>query len=188
MIPKLTSPLAIAMLAKAKNPPADPILPAAPTPRPVYNSRTAEKFVLRISKEIKGAIEALGTLHGRSANSEIVFALKSSLEGRQEVTTDINSRMAYLGPERAALTLQQVVRLEARAAIGTSKKVARLPDGVRDGITDMVERSVAEGGNLRSMNSWCLDALVWWINNQRESHALLQACVELDQERAQVRG
>lgn len=133
------------------------------------------------------AFEVLAKRQGRSTNAEIIISITSSLEGLEAAVTAQNARIAYLGHERAELVLQRITPFDVRTAIGKSKKVIRLPDGVRDGVTEAVNRSIAEGGKFRSMNSWCLDVLVWWINNQREANALLVACINLDKERTQVR-
>jgi len=176
MIPKLTTSIAIEALATAKNPPA---------PRSVPPSVLAEKFVVRARKRLIQAMEELGKRNGRSANSEAVRAATASLEGRHEAITSINVLKAYLGPERTAAALQEITPYVLATAYGTSKKVIRLPDGVRDGISDAVDRSVAiNDRKFPSMNAWFLDALIWWLNNQQELPALLKVCVELDRERA----
>ncbi|WP_241824448.1 MULTISPECIES: hypothetical protein [Pseudomonas] len=99
-----------------------------------------------------------------------------------------NALKAYLGPERTAMAVKQAKELTKTKARGLSKKVIRLPDGARDGVAKVVEQSIADGGPFGSMNTWFVDALVWWINIQRESHSLLLAAVELDQEQPPTQG
>lgn len=168
---KLNNPIALAALSAAMR--SNP-------PRPECNSRTAEKFVVRASNEVMAAMAALGKHQGRSANSEITCAVLESLAGRQRAITKRKVLSAYLGPEASQKVLQQQEPFDRASTRGEAKKVIRLPDGVRLDIWHAVERSIAEGGHLRSMNTWLVDAMFWWINNQRETYALLGACVEME--------
>lgn len=191
MIPKLTSRLAIDTLARAKTTPT--LIPApfpAPAPRikTRSTSRDADKFVLRAAREVIRAIEEMSKRQGRSANAEIARAAAASLSGRQEAVITQKALVAYLGPERSDQALQQIMLFNLAESKGRSKKVIRLPDGIRAGIADVVEQSIKHGGRFGSMNTWFVDAIVWWINNQRESNALLQAAVEMDRERCTVQG
>lgn len=151
-------------------------------------SRDADKFVLRAAREVIRAIEEMGKRQGRSANAEIARAAAASLSGRQEAVITQKALVAYLGPERSDQALQQIMLFNLAESKGRSKKVIRLPDGIRAGIADVVEQSIKDGGRFGSMNTWFVDAIVWWINNQRESNALLQAAVEMDRERCTVQG
>jgi hypothetical protein len=174
MIPKLITPMAIEALATALRTPVPPLIPP---------SMLADKFVIRARKKLIEVLEELGTRSGRSGNSEAVCAVTASLAGRHEALTSLNVLKAYLGPEKSAETLQQLTPFDLSTAYGPSKKVVRLPDGTRDAIAHLVDRSVAAGdGQFQSMNAWFLDAVVWWINHQQESAALLKACVDLDRD------
>jgi hypothetical protein len=86
------------------------------------------------------------------------------------------------------MAVQQVTELTLFNARVFKKKVIRLPDGARDGVSNTVAQSVAEGGPFGSMNTWFVDAMVWWVNIQRQTHALELAAVELDQEQAPTQG
>lgn len=68
----------------------------------------------------------------------------------------------------------------SRGRLGRTLTVIRLPDGIRFRVAEAVAQSVAAGGPIRSMNSWFIDAMIWWINNQNETYALFSACVDLD--------
>lgn len=44
---------------------------------------------------------------------------------------------------------------------GEAKSVIRLPDGIRGAVAREVDKQRSEGGELRPMQLWVLDALVW---------------------------
>lgn len=50
----------------------------------IYNSRTADKFVVRLPKGVRGTIQDRAKTHGRSMNSEIVLMLETHLKKQQE--------------------------------------------------------------------------------------------------------
>lgn len=150
--------------------------------RPRFVSRTADKFVIRASGQLIQAMAELGKHQGRSANSEVTFALTESLAGRVRARTERRCYEATLGPDLAGEVLMQVVKFDKSEMSGKSRSIIRLPDGIRMAIADSVDRKNATEARFQSMNSWVLDALVWWINHQRESYALLNACIALDLE------
>ncbi|HBO5516169.1 TPA: Arc family DNA-binding protein [Pseudomonas aeruginosa] len=148
--------------------------------RPIYRSRTADKFVIRASIELLKAMTDLGKVQGRSANSEIICAVLESLEGRRKANVTRKVYVAYLGEEMVAHLMADVALFSEDQIRGGAKSVIRLPDGIRAAVAREVDRQRSEGGQLRSMQVWVLDALVWWINTQRVNYALLGACVSLD--------
>lgn len=148
--------------------------------RPASSSSTADKFVVCTSKEIIAAMATLGELHGRSKNSEITCAVIESLAGRRQATTALKVLSAYLGSDASTKAILQVQQFDKAPSRGEMKTVIRLPDGIRFRVAEAVAQSVAAGGPIRSMNSWFIDAIIWWINNQNETYALFSACVDLD--------
>ena len=168
---KITNPIALTALKVAmKNNLA----------RPASSSKTADKFVVYTSKEIIAAMATLGELHGRSKNSEITCAVIESLAGRRQATTALRLLSAYVGPEASKKAILQVQRFDKDPSCGKMKTVIRLPDGIRFRVAEAVAQSVAAGGPIRLMNSWFIDAMIWWINNQNENYALFSACIDLD--------
>jgi predicted HicB family RNase H-like nuclease len=149
--------------------------------RRVSQSATADKFVVRTTEEIREVMGNLGKHQGRSANAEIVCAIMESIAGRQSASTERKALLQYLGPERSKQVLAGTQPFNSATSRGVSKKVIRLPDGVRNGIADAASRSITEAdAQLTSMNTWVVDALVWWINTKTETYALLDACVKMD--------
>lgn len=150
--------------------------------RPKFVSRTADKFVVRASGQLLAAMAELGKHQLRSANSEVTFALSESLAGRVRARTERKCYETTLGPDLAAAVLKQVVPYDETEVIGRSKSIVRLPDGIRLAIADCVDRKNPTEPKFRSMNAWVLDALVWWINHQRKTYALLNACIAMNTE------
>lgn len=169
---KPTNPIALAAYEDAKR--------MYPSKR-VSQSVTADKFVVRTTEEVREIMTNLGKHQSRSANSEITCAIMESLAGRQSAITERNALLAYLGPKHAAHVLAKIQPFDIAKSMGVSKKVIRLPDGVRNGIADTVSRSNEnEDFQFSSMNTWVVDALVWWINIKTETYALLAASVQRD--------
>ena len=151
--------------------------------RPLPKSVTADKFVIRSTKDVIGVMEQLGDQNRRSVNSEIICAIVESLAGRKKATAIRKVLIDQLGQVRADLVLSWVRPLVTTPASKAKRKVIRFPDGVRASVTEYAERAHAEGGDLNSMHKWIADALLWWVNNQRECNALLSAIVELEDAR-----
>jgi hypothetical protein len=150
-------------------------------PRPQFDSRTADKFVIRASSSLLDAVLVLGRIRGRSQNAEVVEALIASLAGRQRAIATRNIYAERLGTTMAALALASVERVDVIDSRGKSKRCIRLPDGIRSAVSDAVERSKKDTEHFSSMNTYVTDALVFWINNQRECDALLSACIDQDE-------
>lgn len=170
---EVLNPIALRALAAAR---------ASMPQRPIYRSRTADKFVIRASTELLKAMTELGKVQGRSANSEIICAVLESLEGRRKANVTRKVYVAYLGEEMVAHLMGDVAFFNEDHIRGEAKSVIRLPDGIRGAVAREVDRQRSEGGELRSMQLWVLDALVWWINTQRANYAMLGACVSMDAE------
>ncbi|WP_323601074.1 Arc family DNA-binding protein [Pseudomonas putida] len=160
-------------------------------PRPKYDSRTADKYVIRTSRSLIDAVSDLGKVHGRSGNSEIVAAIMESLAGRQRTVAMRNILIARLGQPLAGQVLANVERRAAEPVVQTrdaDKVVLRLPDGVRMSIIEVVARSKKETGRFPSMLAYVNAAIVFWINIQRECDALLSACMTMDESLTQLSG
>lgn len=160
-------------------------------PRPKYDSRTADKYVIRTSRSLIDAVSDLGKVHGRSGNSEMVAAIMESLAGRQRTVAMRNILIARLGQPLAGQVLANVERRAAEPVVQTrdaDKVVLRLPDGVRMSIIEVVARSKKETGRFPSMLAYVNAAIVFWINIQRECDALLSACMTMDESLTQLSG
>lgn len=160
-------------------------------PRPKYDSRTADKYVIRTSRSLIDAVSDLGKVHGRSGNSEMVAAIMESLAGRQRTVAMRNILIARLGQPLAGQVLANVERRAAEPVVQTryaDKVVLRLPDGVRMSIIEVVARSKKETGRFPSMLAYVNAAIVFWINIQRECDALLSACMTMDESLTQLLG
>ncbi|MCV4065615.1 Arc family DNA-binding protein [Pseudomonas aeruginosa] len=173
----LSNPLAIAAMNRA--------IAAArigPAPRPKYNSRTADKFVMRGFDELFDELAAIGRHQGRSLNSESVAAVLEALAGVKRASAMVSILKAHLGEEVSARILAEVPSFDLAKCKSPRKFVMRLPPSVRDTIREGVVNAVAEQGkSIRSMNAWLLDALVDWINVQRQQYALLAASIAMEQ-------
>lgn len=58
--------------------------------------------------------------------------------------------------------------------------MVRLPPSVRDIIRDGVKKVTSREGGKISMRDWVLEALVKWVNSQRQEFALLTTIIEVD--------
>lgn len=127
-----------------------------------------------------GIMRALGDVNRRSANAEITTAIVESLTDRKRACAIRRSFVHQLGPIESAVVLSKVAIFAFEVEAREKRNAIRLPDGVRASITDAAELASAGGGVLITMNDWILDAVLWWINNQRECSALLDAIVAKD--------
>ncbi len=127
-----------------------------------------------------GAMSALGDLHRRSANAEITAAIVESLGDRKRASAIRRSFVRQLGLIESAVVLSKVAVFAVEVHTPERRDAIRLPDGVRASVTEAADLASAESGVLITMNDWILDAVLWWINNQRECTALLDAIVAKD--------
>lgn len=137
------------------------------------SSRTAEKFAVRAFKGMFDELDRLAVLQLRSKNSECVLALIDSLDGRVRSTAALNCLVKYvdfhLGFGTSADILEAVPEFVYSGWAGDDKFVIRLPEDARESIAHAANES-----NV-AMNTWVKKALGYWINMQRQIHALTVA-------------
>lgn len=177
----LTNPIAIATFNRLAN-----AAKQAPTPRPKYDSRSADKFVVRGSVELFKELAAIGAHQGRSMNSEAVAGILYALTGHVRSEGMLRVLKSYLGEEVANRVLSQIPDFDVAKCKSPAKSVFRFPPTVRDTIRDGVAKALGGTGKgtdfeSPSMNSWMLEALVFWVNMQRKHYGLLSAALVLDQ-------
>ncbi|QCT95406.1 Arc family DNA-binding protein (plasmid) [Stutzerimonas degradans] len=153
---------------------------ASPAPMPKYNSRTAEKFVIRGFHELFDQLALIGRHHGRSMNSEAVAAILDALNGNVRTETLLTLLRAGLGKEVSAQVLSNVPTFRLSACTTAFKFVVRFPPNVRESIRDGLAMAQSDAP---SMNQWLLDVLVHWINMQRQQYALVTAAIALEDSR-----
>lgn len=142
-----------------------------------YSSRTADKFVLRGPHSLFDAVAELGNTQGRSVNSEIVQAIQAKIAGRQAASLTRQCLCARLGDTKAAFALAGIKPFDAQTGSETKKTVIRFPLGVREAIADAVDRAREAEGDSVTKNGWIVEALIWWVDVQRQTNALLGACI-----------
>jgi hypothetical protein len=177
----ITNPIALAALNRAIN--AGRI---APTQRPKYSSRIADKFVVRGYVELFAELGAIGSHQGRSMNSEVVAAVLDALAGQKRSMALLNILKDRLGEQVAKSVLDAVPDFELANCVTPKKFVVRYPPDVRETIKDGVDRATRADGDgdtpsWPSMNSWMLDAMINWVNIQRQLYSLLSAAIAVDQ-------
>ncbi|WP_155943692.1 Arc family DNA-binding protein [Pseudomonas sp. G5(2012)] len=138
--------------------------------RRVRDSRKADKFVLRTHATIIDALDKVASSHSRSVNSEIIMAVTEALDGNQRARFARQLYVNHLGEARASLILIEVPHIDLSAMLGGHTTTVRFPDGIRDAI------ALEAGKTRHSMMNWMLKALQCWLNDQRDIHALQNAC------------
>jgi predicted HicB family RNase H-like nuclease len=131
----------------------------------VYNSRTADKFIMRVAPAVLDEVERLALAQGRSINAELNAALLDGLNDHLRSQTLLAIFKAHLGTE-ADQILAGVPALDVTTR-SKRKFVLRLPETVRQQIEDIA--------GVGSMNSWIAGKVVAWVNTQRQCEALLTA-------------
>lgn len=136
------------------------------------SSRSADKFVIRGYEELFAEIERLAVLQLRSKNSEVNMAIMDSINDRIHSSATLSGLRSYLGEELSDEVLAAVPEFVMSSTIHRhdDKFVIRFPDEVRPAMT---QASVDEGSG--SMIAWIRQTLAYWINAQRQQHALLAA-------------
>lgn len=173
----LTNPIAVAALNRAISAARN-----GPAPRPSYNSRTADKFVIRGYVELFSELAGIGKHQGRSMNSEAVAAILEALAGQRRNTAMLNILKTHLGQDLSERVLAEVPDFDLSKCKTPRKFVIRLPESARALIRDGVIEAIAESGDKStSMNTWLLNALVEWIKSQRQQYALLMASIAMEQ-------
>jgi hypothetical protein len=125
-------------------------------------------------------IAELGEQNRRSANAEVIAATVESLNGRKRANAIRRAFVNQLGESQAALVLSAVEPFVMDDSPPIERDAHRFPDGVRASVSQAAKRLSAERGTVITMNAWIVDAVIWWINNQRECCALLNAVVQLE--------
>lgn len=154
------------------NVPAVPVLKC----RRVSGSRNADKFILNSSAEAVLALDEIAAHNSRSMNSEFIIAFTEALEGGDKAELSRDLYVAQLGVARASSVLLKVGHVDLPMMSGENRSAIRLPPGVRAKITETARNEKV------SMATWMLKAMFWWINLQRDTHALLTACVAIRKE------
>lgn len=131
----------------------------------VYNSRTADKFIMRVAPAVLGEVERLAKAQGRSINSELNAAVLDGLNDHLHSQTMLAIFKSYLGSQ-ADRILAGVPELNL-CTRARRKFVLRLPDMVRQQIEDIA--------GVGSMNHWIAGKVIAWVNTQRQCEAMLSA-------------
>ena len=169
------NPIAVAALNKAlRN------VRAGPKRRPRYSSRTADKFVIRGFEELFEELKGIGHHQGRSMNSEAIAAILDALDGHVRSRMQVKILKSHLGEGVSDRVLAEVPDFDLSACSAPDSFVVRLPPSVRDVIRDGVKS--ATSGKV-TMKDWMLEALVDWINIQRQEYALLTAAIAMEPNR-----
>lgn len=69
-------------------------------PSPGFNSRTADKFVVRLPDGMRKAIEELAADNHSSMNTEIIRAIESHLEGQARQNLLLDALQAQVGASK----------------------------------------------------------------------------------------
>lgn len=133
---------------------------------------------MELFEELKG----IGLHQGRSMNSEAVAAILDSLEGNIRTTARVKVLQAQLGKRLSAEVMAEVGEFDLSMCVKPKKFVVRLPPSVRDIIRDGVRKATTGKGGAIFMRDWILEALVKWVNNQRQEFALLTTIIEMDKD------
>lgn len=138
--------------------PAHQVLQGAPRE---YNSREADKFVVRMPDALHSKLTQLSTYNFRSLNSEVLAAIEMGL--KKNLRTQIIFSLLKESP------LAAEVEAAAKAVDLTSgrirKFILRLPDDWRGEITSVAPASC--------MNAWVVDCLREWVTTQHQIEMLL---------------
>lgn len=172
-MPAVTNPIALACLIKARQP--------ARKSHEVYDSRTADKFVIRGYEELFSALSEIGKQQGRSINSECIAAITDALGMHKSSTVMLRMLKAHFEQAMVDQIFIDLPVFELSMCKNPSKFIIRLPEHVRATIRDGVVDAVASQRQAStSMNQWVLRALVSWVNYQRKHFALHAAAMALD--------
>ncbi|MDU4254593.1 Arc family DNA-binding protein [Pseudomonas sp.] len=138
-----------------------------------YNSRTADKFQLRLTPELHKAGRVLAREQLRSFNSELIAAILSGLDGHAHLAGMLALTKAQLGSRAdevlSTVTLHDPSQTEL---FGTAKYILRFPESIREAVMNIA------GDEGTSMNRWINDQTLIWLNLNKQLSALLDAYVE----------
>lgn len=138
------------------------------------NSREADKFVIRYYAEVSEELERLASLGLRSKNAEVCCALMDSIHYRHKSRTILHSLIHYLGDEVSTRVLELVPEFRYADCRQEDKFVVRFPTELRSAIARAAQDS--DNGDT-TMIGWVRATLLYWINAQRQIHALQDAVV-----------
>lgn len=169
------SPIALAALNRALK-----SVRNGPPPRPKFDSRYADKFVIRGFVELFEELGGIGRHEGRSMNSEAVAAILDMLEGQVRSVAMLNILKEKIGNDMSQRVLAELPDFDLSSCKVTKKFVVRFPPNVRGSVHEDV-RQATSGSS--SMNHWVLKALVAWVNIKRQHYALLSAAIAIDEAR-----
>lgn len=158
------------------------MLRAAKTQPEIYardNSRTEDKFVVRLPVELQIAMDEVARMQHRSLNSEVVMAVLDALGENTGSLVELEGLRAYVGNDIARQVIEQVPKFEATQPIEMTTYVSRLPEGVR---TQVRAAALESEDGSTSMRAWIMDALIHWVNSRRWIAALTRAAVVLMQD------
>lgn len=133
-----------------------------------YDSRVADKFVVRFPESVHQGLRDLAIVQDRSFNSEIKQALEQWLDNQAPVRRMHTVLIAMHSEACAAVAISNVPRVSTDDD-RTRKYVTRFASGVHGQIADKA-REVSI-----SMNTLIVQASAWWVNTHLEILALLKA-------------
>ena len=172
----VSNPIALAALERALG-----AVRAGPVPRQKFDSRTADKFVIRGYESLWEELDGIGLHQGRSRNSESVAAILDALDGGVRSNAMLSVMIAHLGESVAEQILAEVPQFQLSRDTEPQKFVIRFPPKVRNVIkVGIASAASAPGPHHSSMNTWVLHALVRWVNVQRKHFALLTAIIAMN--------
>lgn len=168
----LSNPLAIAALNRALKK-----VRSGPVRRPKFDSRTADKFVIRGFVELFDELKGIGLHQGRSMNSEAIAAILDAMDGQVRSLMLVKVLKERLGDPVCEQVLAQIPDFELEGCTTPALFVVRLPPNVREIIRNGVAQASSSHG---SMKEWVLEALVKWVNVQRQQYALMTATIAME--------
>lgn len=140
-------------------------------------ARTADKFPLRCSKSLCDELSDIGYSRGRSQNVEFVVAITEALDGFCRTESMIKILKAHLGEAKSQKALSRVVTFRDADDPVRAQHILRCHATMRDMIRTESQKPtyVPTDGRRASMNSWIIEAVEHWINQERQLIALLDA-------------
>lgn len=131
-----------------------------------FDSRSADKFVVRFPKSVHQGLLEMATAEDRSFNSEIKQAIDNWLN-EDSLTRKIHTTLVSIHSDASrALAIIDMASNPQEPDEGTKKYIARFSPGVRREIGEKAQECKV------SMNSLIIQATTWWVNTHREIRAL----------------
>lgn len=126
-----------------------------------YNSREADKFVVRMPDALHSKLKLLSTDNFRSLNSEVLAAIELGLKKnpRTLIIFSLLKESAFAAEVEAAAKAVDLTSGRIR------KFILRPPEDWRAEITAVAPAS--------SMNAWVVDCLREWVTTQHQIELLL---------------